>query len=174
MRGGTPSESVGALLETLQRAMSCISDDVLRPERGGYVPGGTLSIDLPHGLVRLRAQPPFSLRVEHYYRIEHDADRSSMWRAATVGYVYGLYREDGREILAYHWHPDGRSHVTTPHLHLGGGAEVGWAGLQKTHLPSGSILLPDLMELAIGAGARPRRADWQTVVNDTRAELTAG
>jgi len=46
--------------------------------------------------------------------------------------------------------------------------------LQKTHLPSGQILLPDLIELAIGAGARPRRADWQTVVNDTRAELTAG
>ncbi len=90
-----------------------------------------------------------------------------------MSYAYFLLRDDGREILAYHWHPEGRSHVTTPHLHLGAGAEAGWPGLQKTHLPTGSVVLPDLVELAIGCGVAPRRRDWRGVVAGAREELAA-
>jgi len=84
-----------------------------------------------------------------------------------------LLRDGGQEILAYHWHPEGRSHVGTPHLHLGAGAEIGWPGLQKVHLPTGLVILPDQIELAIGSGVHARRSDWRRVLDHARNELTA-
>lgn len=170
MRGSNVAEAVSSLTEVLQRAVSCVSDDVLRPEQGGYRPGEVSQIAFPNGSARLRGAYPCRLFVAHYYRPQQ-LDNDRVWDIQTAGYSYRLLRDDGREILAYHWHQEGRSHVTAPHLHLGAGAEVGWPGLQKTHLPTGMIFLPALIELAIGSGVRPRRNDWRSVLDSARSEL---
>lgn len=54
------------------------------------------------------------------YRVLQVAGRRA-WTATIASYRYGLCDRDGREVLSYHWHPNTHSHVTTPHLHLGGG-----------------------------------------------------
>ncbi len=171
MNGRSPAEAVTAFVEVLQRAASCITGDVLRPERGGYRPSQPRLISFPNGSTRLRGTDPFKLSIEHWYVIEPGRD-TAKWRVQTAGSAYRFLHEDGREILAYHGHPEGRSHVTTPHLRLGAGAEAGWPGLQKAHLPTG-LVLPALIELAIGCGAAPRRGGWRSVVGGAREALAA-
>jgi hypothetical protein len=86
-----------------------------------------------------------------------------------VGYQYTLRDIDGREIIAYHWHPEGRSHVTTPHIHLGPGAEMGRRDLARAHLPTGQVMLEDVLRFAITElGVRPLRRDWSEVLDRTR------
>jgi hypothetical protein len=88
-----------------------------------------------------------------------------------VGYIYAIRRSDNVEVLAYHWHPDGTSRVTWPHLHVGA---VVPPVLPRTHLPSGYILLQDIIRLAIEElGVVARRADWREVVVRTRKTLEA-
>lgn len=90
-------------------------------------------------------------------------DRSDRWIARTVGYAYEIQHADGRMLLAYHWHPVGLSPVTTPHFHLGG--TLGGIDLSKAHLPSGVVLLHDLLRFAIAdLGVEPRRDDWREVL----------
>jgi hypothetical protein len=87
------------------------------------------------------------------------------WEAQTAAYEYHLSDRDDREILAYHWHPDGASHVQVPHLHLGPAAEVGWTALTTAHLPTGWIRVGDVVRLAIeGLAVPPVRRDWDGVL----------
>jgi hypothetical protein len=86
-----------------------------------------------------------------------------------AGYQYALYDADDREILAYHWHPEGSSHVTAPHLHLGAGAEVGRRDLASALPPTGQITLEDVLRFAItDLGVRPLRRDWSEILHRTR------
>ena len=83
--------------------------------------------------------------------------------------MYALYDVDGREVVAYHWHPEGRSGVTTPHLHLGTGASVGRRDLAGAHLPTGRILLEDVLRLGVAElGVRPLRRDWREILERAR------
>ena len=51
--------------------------------------------------------------------------------------------------MAYHRHPEGQSHVRTPHLHLGPGAEIGRTALLTAHLPTGAVAIQEAFKLAI-------------------------
>jgi hypothetical protein len=91
-----------------------------------------------------------------------------LWDAQTAAYELRLSDGDDREILAYHWHPDGQSHVQAPHLHLGPGAEIGRAALQSAHLPTGAVPVQDVLRLMIESfGAEPARRDWDSVLRVT-------
>lgn len=81
-----------------------------------------------------------SLNFSVNYRALHASDRRT--RTATIAsYRYGLYDRDGREVLSYHWHPDTYSHMTTPHLHLGGGVAAWRPDVAKAHIPTGYVTL---------------------------------
>lgn len=84
-----------------------------------------------------------------------------------VGYRYRVLDLEGRELVAYHWHPEGVSPVTYPHLHLssrlapipvGRGGEP--VALGEVHLPTGFVAFADVVRLLIVAfGVQPRRTD---------------
>lgn len=74
--------------------------------------------ETPGAFVPLRAAGGLGLRVRLRAQIGPEADGRS-WRASITAYQYALHAADGREYLAYHWHPDGASPVAEPHLHLG-------------------------------------------------------
>jgi hypothetical protein len=96
-----------------------------------------------------------------------------LWDADTAAYEYRLSDQDDREIVAYHWHPDGQSHVQTPHLHLGPGAEVGMTELLTAHLPSGRVPIGDVLRLAIDSfQTQPIRRDWDRVLGSTGTMMT--
>jgi hypothetical protein len=88
-----------------------------------------------------------------------------MWDAQTAAYEYRLSDPDDRELLAYHWHPEGQSHVETPHLHLGPAAEVGRRPLLTAHLPTGLVRVDSVIRLAVESFAvAPIRPDWDRVL----------
>ena len=84
-------------------------------ELRGYAPSPT-----PHPFalakgetVRLRGESELGLSVIEEYDIAQTPE--GYWQARVVAYFYAIEYE-GAELLAYHWHPRGRSQVTSPHL----------------------------------------------------------
>lgn len=123
-------------------------------------------------VVRLVGPDRIHLRFAHYYRVIEDTEARRRWRVATTGYIYSLDDANLQEIVAYHWHPDRRSPITEPHLHLGPGARVGYDRLHRAHIPTGHITIQDVLLLAINdLGVEPlidRETALQTLT-ETRA-----
>lgn len=94
---------------------------------------------------------------------------------STSAYRYHILDRDGREILAYHCHPDGVSSVTEPHLHLSGRLSPLDTGprdipvrFDEMHLPTGMVTLAQVVRLLITEfGVEPRRDDWEAVLSST-------
>ena len=105
----------------------------------------------------------------HAYRIVRDPEPSrGPFRVSTATYLYSLEDEDGREVVAYHWQPDGRSPITWPHLHLGAACEIGNRWVADAHLPTGRVAIEQVLRLAIeDLGAEPLRDDWRDVLEET-------
>ena len=124
------------------------------------------------GTVRLRGPERLHLRIRLRLRTVQVEQPRGQWEAQTAAYEYRLSDGDDREILAYHWHPAGASHIQTPHRHLGPGAEVGHAALTTAHLPSGRIEVDEVVRLAIeGMGTAPVRRDWERVLRQPALTL---
>jgi hypothetical protein len=88
---------------------------------------------------------------------------------------YSVTLADGfeNELLAYHWHPIGLSHVRTPHLHLGASTVRNDAiPINETHLPTGVVTLPEIVRYLIEEiGVEPNRADWKTILVRVEPDL---
>ncbi len=169
MAGRNPAEAVANFIEPLQRAVSCVTPAVLN------VHGGYHLADVPHVVtlgdgepVRLRG--PLALRATQHYRIVKASGEHGPYKISTAGYLYALDDEQGREVLAYHWHPEGRGEEARPHLHLGDGAAVGHERIACAHLPTERISLEALLRCAIAdLGVEPLRSDWRDVLDRTQA-----
>jgi len=147
--------------------LSCVTNAVLQVE--SYRPSdAVLAATLNRGVgVPLGLSNPLRLGVRLHYRVVRDVN--GWWRAQTAAYHFELTDETETEILAYHWHPEGRSPVTWPHLHLGQAIGQLSRVATRAHLPTGFIALEDLIELAITEfGVAPRRLDWEAVLRRTR------
>ena len=113
--------------------------------------------------------------MRHFYTMAADTSREirHRWQARTTSYYYKLDGTDGREILAYHWHPGSRSPVTLPHLHLGAGAGTLRRELEKAHILTGHVTPVALLALVITHfDARPLRADWPAVLHQADLRLS--
>jgi hypothetical protein len=88
------------------------------------------------------------------------------WMVSTTSYAYRLLGDGQRDVLAYHWHLEGTSSVTWPHLHVHGRTDV--LDLRRVHLPTGHVSLQAILRLAIGElGVQPLRADCRAVLDET-------
>lgn len=171
MAGKTPREAAWSFIEPIQRSLSCVTPDVLNYGGGDY------PREVPHVLyvgsgdpVHLPGGARISLTFRMHYRLVRAEGERGPWKVQIAGYLYGIDDVDGREILAYHWHPEGRSSEREPHLHLGAGAYVGRAELTAAHLPTGRISVEELLVLAIrGLGVEPRRDDWEAVLAENQS-----
>jgi hypothetical protein len=83
------------------------------------------------------------------------------WAIRTREYQYGLSemaRGERRELLQFHWHGD-----RSPHVHVGG---------VKEHVPTGRILLEDVIEYCIlERGWDPRQVTWVETLTATRGHF---
>ena len=103
------------------------------------------------------------MSLRHYYLAVADSsrERRRRWRVRGTAYYYTLDDGEGREILAYHWHPAGRSPEKEPHLHIGAGAGSLRQELTKAHVTTGFVTPVAMVSLIVKHfGVRPRRADW--------------
>ncbi len=189
-----PPAAVSALKDWLQQAVSCVSDAVINLSPDAYHPS-----DTPHRLTLGDGTPvPVTARstigherlwlsVVHAYRIVRETERG-WWKIHTAAYQYALDDPDGREILAYHWHPHIED-IPYPHLHVGHGAvrrDIG-AGIQLpvsqnalhrklagAHLPTRRIALEDVLRLLIEQfDVWPARTDWNLTLRRARKSFTS-
>ncbi len=171
MPGRTPAEAVNDYLEPLSRAISCVTNSVL-DVRGGYyqshephtmILAGGESVRLP--------QSRRAISVIGLYELVRYAGTGGPWEARTAGYYYALEDDNGREIIAYHWHPGSAigSVPDYPHLHLGAGSRVSLGELQKAHVPTGYVSLADFLRLLISDfQITPLRDDWAPILDGAR------
>jgi hypothetical protein len=96
-----------------------------------------------------------------------------------TAYSYQVFDRAMHEILAYHWHPNSLSSVRHPHIHLSNrlgniaiepfGTTI---GLSEMHIPTGFVTLADVVRLLIAEfGVEPRRADWESIVEQLPEQL---
>jgi hypothetical protein len=159
----TPIAAKRALRSSLQRSISSVTSSVLADRSGAIESDFNLECQLTTAFGRGRV----TLSVYHFYTLVADAsrERQHRWEARTTGYSYRIGDADGREILAYHWHPAGRSPEARPHLHLGVGAGALRGELQKAHIGTGFVTPVPLLSLLLESFAvRPHRGDWATVL----------
>ncbi len=91
------------------------------------------------------------------------------WQVQRAAYFYAIGLHDSGELLAYHWHPRGKSPVVDPHLHIRANIQLGERWLGKVHLPTGAIKLEDIVSLAVNELAvEPLREDWELLLNENR------
>lgn len=163
--GRNPYGAVQDLRSSLQRSISCVTPSVVVVQSAkGYAVGSM------HALVLGSPEPArlpgsgVALSIRVYARVAERV-REAPWRADLASYFYTLRDLEGQEVVAYHWHPESRSPMTFPHLHLGAGARVGREELQKVHLPTGRVELEDVLLMTIREfGVKPRRDDWREIL----------
>lgn len=121
------------------------------------------------------------LFVNHRYRIERATGTASgRWTAVTSAYRYDILDLEGREILAYHWHPFALG-PGFPHLHLSSrigvlpvGEQAPPVALGEMHLPTEEVTFPAIVRLLLGEVAvAPRRYDWEAIVAESDAACRA-
>ena len=167
----TRIQAIHAYVSQLQRIVSCVSQDIVRAQGSYGNPNTPVALSLAGGRpVRLRGPQRIRLRVRLRLQLVQAEELRGHWQAEAAAYEYRLSDHDDREILAYHWHPDGQSETRTPHLHLGAAAEIGHAALLTAHLPTGHVASPDVLRLAIESfDAEPLRHDWPRVFEAAQA-----
>jgi hypothetical protein len=88
----------------------------------------------------------------HGFRIvETDSDLEP-FQVTTTRYFYTLLDRNHRELLAYHFHPDGADWCTYPHLHVGTASGV---IDNKAHLATGPLPLQAFIRMLIEDPAIP-------------------
>lgn len=173
MTGRTEPQAVQNFQDVIQRAVSCITDSVVSVHGGYHVAVEPHSLTLgPVNPVRLGGEGRLSFSIILHYRIVENVSPSELWRIVTTGYFYTFTDAASHEVIAYHWHPNGRSFIECPHLHLESGAQVGRRDIANAHLPIGWVTLNDVIQLAVTElGVTPRREDWRDVLKETRGMM---
>jgi hypothetical protein len=173
--GRTPQEAFTNFVEPLASAMACVARCKLSASSGGRSEVDTVHHLLGNGGAPIPVGGPhrLSLQLRMKYRIVRvgDPDADDPFKIRTVAYSYTLTDASDQGILGYHWHPDGESHITGPHVHVGGTQLRDDAVLaSKQHVPTGRISLEQVLRSLISEHDVPARAnDW-----DQRLTLTDG
>ena len=170
MPGATAREAVEEFLRPLRRVVSCVTPGVLNVA-GGYHPSARPhSVLIGDGLpVKLAGAGRLKLRMVHHYRVVEDTGARGLWKVRTAAYYYSLDDFNEREVISYHWHPEGQSPIRFPHLHLGPGSGCQREELGTAHCPAGRISIEDFLRFAIvDFRVEPLRDDWSHVFGEAQ------
>ena len=126
-----------------------------RPQRMELDEGNPVKLSGPHDLL---------LKVQSYFQVRRINGQGDPYHVELAGYHYIVSNSEGREVIAYHWHP--RGSIQTPHVHLGSGAQIGFDPLvSKAHLPTGHITLGEIIRFLIrDLSVKPFYDDWEATV----------
>ena len=193
MAGTSPEEAVDSFLKQIR--------DTLGRVLAGTVFGSGNAQDVEHSLTfylpgqresnvaRLTTHGGVGellFRVAHLFTVAHvpDGERRGLFEVRTSFYQYKILDREEREIIVYDWAPSGSSPVRTPHLHVPAAGSIVLRQRaasplenQKTflgnlHLPTGRILLDDIVELLIREfRVDPLRGDWEDILRENREAL---
>lgn len=174
MAGRSPKEAVTRFVTPIQRATSCflgagkVTVDSEDPETEGVLTLNSANVvSLPKAT---KGGPAVSLVATMRYRIvEDETPGRGPWKVSTTGWMYSLM-EDGNTVVDFHWHPVSNSHVVSPHLHVRSSVR-----LKKRHVPTGRVLIEDVLGFAVELGAAPRDPKtWARVAKRNRSAFLLG
>ena len=161
----TSYEAVANYITSLQKLVPCVTPSVITAELH-QLPPAPHSFTINDGEPVLLSGPSRLQLALRQYFVNVDSAQSSAWQIQVSSYFYELLDSDGREVLAYHWHPRGNSPVPTPHLHLEQGAQVGRTEVRDAHLPTGDVSMEAILRVLIEEmGVRPLRPDWESILS---------
>lgn len=151
-----------AYLATLRQALSCVTTAILIPLATSTP--AERQVALAQNPAPLRSIPRRWLLVSQRFTLTPRPGEQT-WTATPTGYRYQIHEDDGSELLSYHWHPDSRSPITTPHLHVK--SLLPGVDLSKLHLPTGAVSLQAFIRCLITEfGVAPLRPDWDQILRD--------
>jgi len=196
LAGDDPKAAFDAFIGRLRQTIGCVAE--------GYAYGSGYEVDAlnavafkpfgqhvaaPAVLRTTDGRRDLVLNIRHQYTVVHipqDRDRGP-YKVKTRSYSYELLDRAENEVLLYHWHPEGISNEDGPHLHVPcarnlwlpasdpSGTEGRHVAFNKLHLPTGRVLLEDVVELLIlGFDIDPLRDDWRSVLDENRAAFHRG
>jgi hypothetical protein len=175
MSARRPAEAVQNYVDSLQLALSCVTDAVLSIAGGYYQAGAPHVLMLNSGKpAALRGTPSLDLILTQNDVVERTSGNGNNWAVRTTAYWYTLQRHERadspiQELVSYQWHPHLRSSVAYPHLHLGNGAGSLIRQLTRAHLPTGRIALETMLQCAVrDLGVLPQRSDWEAILRQTK------
>lgn len=171
------------MIRRLRDAASCITRQRLiaseyrRSDRPGsvfFAPANSFA-----RLRTKRGNPRLLLQVQSDYHILTSEIEAGSYQTVVSSYLYRILDLNEREILAFHWHPEGMSSVIRPHLHLTSqarpitnddparpGREPEQIALADMHIPTGPVPFEDVVRLLIEEfSVIPLRPDWDDIRN---------
>lgn len=166
MAGRNPTAAVKAFVAPIKEALGLfasgnVTADSYKPDVGGVLTfnGGEV--------VKLRGGNKVGLSVSvRYCIVQTDEPGRGPWKVTTVGYMYEL-QLDGKTLYEYHWHPISASHEVRPHLHC--------SAVGKGHIPTGRVMIEDVLNLAVQHGAKPNNATrWKELDRLNREKFARG
>lgn len=164
MAGRNPTAAVKAFVEPIREALGLfasgkVTADAYKPREDGVLTFNDGDV------VRLRGQNKVGFRMTMRYVIIPTVEpERGPWKVTTTGYMYDLF-QDERTLYEYHWHPISASHEVRPHLHC--------AAVGKAHIPTGRIMIEDVLNLAVNLGAEPADEDRWTALDQLNREKFA-
>ena len=163
MAGRTPSEAFREFRELIQEAISCFAHTRVAGTSQEPDEPGILTIHRGKPLTLEATQPRVDITCSISYKIHQAANTENrQWRVSTLGYIHTVTLDE-ELFVEFHWHPDDGSNVWYPHIHprfAGPGRDRG-----GIHIPSGRILIEDVLIFANERGATPLKDDWEAVVS---------
>lgn len=156
------SAAVAQFAKPLQRALTAFAHGSLTvevPEVGQqttivFNDHNPTVLKVDHGAPEVRVSVSLVIRLE---------DREGEPYVKTVGWSHAVF-VDGKDRLRYDWHPFVTPAIPFPHVHIDDA---------KAHVPTGRILVEDVLVAALEYGALPISADWKTRLNDARTAFEA-
>lgn len=165
MPGRTPSEAFSAFVGPLREALSCLAPAKITTGPRSQEPNGVRAwaLNLDRGVV---LRDGWHFEAEMHYEIVHADPPALPWRVTTRAYRYRISRCD-KDLVRMHWHPSGNSPFMTPHFHIP--LLSGTPHDEGGHLPIGRVSFEDAVQWVIVMSGQCARADWQEVLDRTRA-----
>lgn len=168
MAGRTPHDAFNAFIGPIERAASCLGSVKVQ-----ISPGGSTAPNTRHSW-SLNGMTGFTVNGWHleanmsYEIIRDEAPGRGPWRVRTLQYRYRL-AITGNDVFRLHWHPNGRSPVTYPHLHAALEPKDRIPASLDAHLPTGRMTLEDALRWAFELGMPAARSDWAKRLADAEA-----
>ena len=169
MAGRTPAEAFRGFRQLVQEAIACFAHTRVTGTSQAPNEPGILTVNggKPLRLQSTGPQVDITCSISYEIRPANDPD-DGQWRVSTLSYIHTVTLDE-RLAVEFHWHPDDGSNVWYPHIHprlAGAGRDRG-----GMHIPSGRVLVEDVLIFANERGAVPMKEDWEGIVSRIKRRI---
>lgn len=164
----TPADAYQRYHDNLCKSIRCLTN-VHVVNNKHAVPGSEIDFAFSGGSVELKGSP-FSFFLLQRVKVIQPPELEGAWKVKTLAYEYAIeLTSPTREIIAFHW--DSASDIG-PHIHIGLTGKAQHI-TNKHHIPSGRILLEDVVRFLIDElGVPPNKTQvstYRTILAEMKA-----